>query len=173
MSVDHPGHEGWDAPVLPGGWYGVGAKDGRALARRFADAPGPLQEDGEASVQDGRHVVGWQAMCECGWRGPRWTRVDQVQDADEQSRLVHVPDLDSYGDAPDHIVQAIYDEWQEHLEPPLLLAVRDASQEAAAAQDRLAAAVAAARAEHSWADIGAVIGISRQAAHERWSKITG
>ncbi|MBB4920988.1 hypothetical protein [Streptosporangium saharense] len=173
---DDGSHEGWDAPVFPGDRYGLGSGGGGALVRRYAPGPGPLREVGDLEEGvDGHAVTGWRGLCSCGWRGPLWVRVSTGAEEDTDVRRVWWGlDANPYGDAPADVEAGIFTEWRAHLEPPALAAVRAAAREAAAAADRLTAAVRAARADRrSWADIGAMVGITRQSAYERWSRITG
>jgi DNA-directed RNA polymerase specialized sigma24 family protein len=56
--------------------------------------------------------------------------------------------------------------------PPVLRAVAVALDERAAAEQRLVDAIAAARlAGHSWAEIAQRLGVTRQAAHERYARL--
>lgn len=71
-------------------------------------------------------------------------------------------------------------DWFEQFDPDVLdatdamslRAVRAASEERGAAEARLAEAVAVARAEgHSWAEIGAMVGTSGEAARQRYGRV--
>ncbi|MET8145652.1 hypothetical protein ABZU32_35575 [Sphaerisporangium sp. NPDC005288] len=166
-------HEGWAATEFPGNRFSVGLGEGGALVRAFGPGPGrlPAQRLAPPEVVDGREAIGWRGMCECGWRGPLWQRVDSAQEHDTTDRRIWWPDLDQYADAPADVENAIGNEWRRHLPAEELAAVREHAQEAAAAQVRLTDAVHAAReAGHSWADIGEAVGITRQSAHERWAR---
>ncbi|MFF4196113.1 hypothetical protein [Nonomuraea sp. NPDC001831] len=148
-TADLPGHEGFVAPVLPDGEL---ASSSSAFTRTF---------------------VGYQAACSCGWTDRR-----------------------RYPATPEGAKEAEYRWWSRHT-PPLLAAAPPSwlvtksnllcEQVVKLAADRpLAAltllsqveswqrtlldqAVAGARDNGaSWAEIGEAIGISKQAAHERF-----
>lgn len=116
-------------------------------------------------------VTGWQAQCECGWRGTTWQRDEAINDdpADEQLDADHM--LLSDGRSIEDVGHA---EWKQHVQP--LAAAESVRSAAAAVRDAEAAldeAVAAARAGNppsTWEQIGRAVGISRQSAHERWAR---
>jgi len=64
-------------------------------------------------------------------------------------------------------------EWEAHIAPLRGTAdVRHAAAEVAEAEARLTAAVAAARKQGAtWEAIGRAAGMTRQSAHERWSRV--
>lgn len=168
--TDDGQHEGWDAAEFPGGRFSIGSGGGGALVRHFA--PGPMlgEHEGEPEVIDGRQAIGWRGMCECGWRGPLWKRVDTAEQQEITDHQIYASYADKYGNAPDWVADAIYAEWEAHLEPKHLTAVREHAQAARAAQARLDEAVhAALTAGTSWTDIGKAAGITSRAARERWS----
>lgn len=174
-------HEGWEAAQFPGDRLSFGATGGRtggAMVVRYDLATGRRVEEYDPLnpiVVDGRDAVGWRGICECGWVGPLWQRVDSAEEHDLAARRIHAPDVDDlqYGDAPEEVEEAIYWEWRAHLEPETLTAVREHAQAVSAAQGRLTIAVHEARqAGASWADIGTAAGISKQSAHERWAGIS-
>ncbi|GII89743.1 hypothetical protein Ssi03_77330 [Sphaerisporangium siamense] len=161
------GHEGWGPAVFPDGRLSVGSSGGGAMVR------GP--DDRLEKGVDGRTAIGWQAACECGWRGPLWRRVATAGEHAPDRHQVFVPDVDRYGDAAEELQAAMRAEWSGHAADARdpLEQVREQAREAGAAQARLTDAVHAARqAGHSWADIGQAVGITRQSAHERWARLT-
>ncbi|MEU8197046.1 hypothetical protein AB0C10_24990 [Microbispora amethystogenes] len=170
--TDDGEHEGWDAAEFPGDRFSIKWQAGGAVVRHFPPRPGPLPTyKGDPEVIEGRQAIGWRGMCDCGWRGPLWKRADSPEQHDPAARLIWSDN--HYGDAPEDVARAMRDEWKAHLEPDALTDVRRQAREASAAQDRLARAVRAARADgRSWAEIGAAAGITRQSAHERWARIT-
>lgn len=170
--TDDGEHEGWEAAEFRGGWFSVGSNGAGAMVRRFG--PGPLrgQHRGARETIDGREALGWRGLCECGWRGPLWERVQVPAEHDPASHKVYDPDPSPYGDAPAEVEDAIHREWTAHLEPETLISVRSMAQAVNDAQAQLTEAVREARRDgRSWADIGGAVGISRQSAHERWGQI--
>lgn len=170
-------HAGWAATEFSGDRYAYGAsgkpigQGGGALVRYRDPDTGHWERRQE--VVDGRAALGWRGLCECGWRGPLWTRADEPELADLDVRRLHLPEPSPYGIPPEGIEDAIRAEWQAHLHPTdALTEVRIHAAAMAAAQVRLADAVRAARRTgSSWADIGNAAAITRQSAHERWAHI--
>jgi hypothetical protein len=167
-------HEGWDAAEFPDGRFSVGSGDGGTLVRFVGpdlDADDVLADDLGRGVLDGRTAIGWRGLCGCGWRGPLWRKVADTGQHDLAAYRVYDPAPSVYGDAPAGIEDAIYQEWLGHLPAPALIDVRAAAEDVRKAETRLDDAVARARADgSSWADIGDAAGITRQSAHERWSR---
>lgn len=159
-------HEGWPAALFADGARSVGAANQQAVV----ELPGGGEE-----LRDGEEATGWQARCECGWVGPVWVRVAVSSQDDRPRRQVYVSMPSISGLAPEEVEEAMSREWRQHAEQGRVLeVVRERAREVAAAQARLAEAVRAARsAGRSWAEVGEAAGISRQAAHERWSKAVG
>lgn len=164
--TDEEGHEGWPAALFADGARSVGTQDQQAVV----ELP-----NGEEELRDGEEATGWQARCECGWVGPVWSRVAVSSQDDRSRRRVYVSTPSIYGSAPEEVEEAMDREWRQHAEQGRVLeAVRQQAREVAAAQARLGEAVRAARgAGRSWAEVGEATGMSRQAAHERWSKAWG
>lgn len=119
-------------------------------------------------------VNGWKAVCSCDWRS------DNLARREDTSALLT-------GDTatPDNALlldgrtaeEALRDEWLEHMQPDLerlrrVAAIRSAADTYWQARHDLDQAVSAAREEPalSWADIGQAAGMTRQSAHERWSR---
>lgn len=180
-------HEGWAAAQFPGDRLSFGSTGGGAMVVRYDLATGRRVEEYDTlnpTVVDGREAIGWRGICECGWLGPLWQRVNASEQHDPAAHRIHAPDVDvplfpegldrlQYGDAPEEVEEAIYQEWRAHLEPEHLAAIRIEARAVNAAQARLTEAVRTAReAGASWADIGSAAGITRQSAHERWATRT-
>lgn len=181
--TDDGEHEGWEAGVYPGGRVSTGSGgDGAGGIGAMVRPVGPdgrVRYDGDAAFVDGRQVLGWRAICTCGWHGPLWERVDDPAGHDLAARRVHHPaftvgggtrDHRVFGSPPDEVEDALHDEWIEHVRPhQRLTEVADAADAVTDATERLTRAVHAARdAGASWTDIGRAVGITRQSAHERW-----
>lgn len=161
-------HEGWCATVFPDGRVSTGARHDGALVA-------PVGPDGRAGhaddVLDGRTAIGWRGHCGCGWQGPLWERVATAEEASTTDRKVWWPDPDHYGEAPAGVQDTVWSEWETHLEPKSLIAIREAAQAVREAQARLDAAVRVACEERrSWTEIGKAAGMRRQSAHERWGR---
>ncbi|MFF5265310.1 hypothetical protein ACFY4C_41050 [Actinomadura viridis] len=173
---DDGDHGGFAAAVWPDGRVSLGHTPGGAEVL-------PLGSDGridydnagdEPELRDGRTAIGWRGVCECGWSGPLWELVGTAGEHDEAARRVHV-EVDKYAEAPDEVEKGVWAEWHEHVRLlKALAAVAEAAQAAAVAEAHLTDAVRAARAAgNSWTDLGAEVGITGQAAHERWAKVCG
>lgn len=162
----------WGELVMSGSSTGAGVLVPRltadaAVARAFAG-----RDDDPYQVVPWSEVAGWQAACDCGWRGPEWA-IDDVtlrltENFDASDAL-----LTGGGTVEDAALAA----WREHVRPIQERAGRVEGIEAAAnrywqARHDLDLAVDAAREEPaiSWADIGVAAGMTRQSAHERWSR---
>ena len=121
---------------------------------------------------DGRTAIGWRGVCTCGWRGPLWRKVTDPLQEDLTAHEVYDAEPSVYGDAPPSLEDAIWQEWHDHLPPRSLADVRDEAQGVRRAQARLDDAVRRARGDGcTWAAIGDAAGITRESAHERWSKM--
>jgi hypothetical protein len=128
-------------------------------------------------------VVGYVAGCDCGWRGRPWTRVHSAAAAgadawhgpedgaviDETNRLIFQPG--PYYDLDDVAERPVVDEWRRHIDPLVTLeSLEEAAARQAAATRALDDAVRVARATGAtWAQIGQVVGMTRQSASERWA----
>lgn len=107
-------------------------------------------------------IIGWRTACTCGWQGELWERVTTTAEADLSKSKRR--DYCSLGGfflmLPKKVEDAIGDEWRVHIVPA----------KAVAGVEAAARKYAAARTSGApWADIGDAVGITRQAAHERWS----
>lgn len=160
-------HEGWDAAVFPDGRVSTGPADGGARVH-------PIGSDGRigygrGDVVDGRTAIGWRGHCACGWQGPLWERVAQTRHDFAARRIYALSECLLSGAAPDDVAVAIRAEWETHLDPPSLVAVRKAAEAVRRAQGHLDAAVRAARKDgRTWTRIGESAGVRRQYAQERW-----
>lgn len=114
-------------------------------------------------------IVAWVVGCEtCGWRGTRWERVTDPDQADWDAQRVYAGED---GWPPDSVEEAGHQEWlHEHVQPfDVLDELKAAARSAAAARRRLDLAVVDARdVGASWTDVGRATGMSRQSAHQRW-----
>ncbi|UYY83716.1 hypothetical protein OIT41_20430 (plasmid) [Arthrobacter sp. YA7-1] len=114
-------------------------------------------------------VIGWRGACTCGWRGMMWIRVGSAVEEDLPRRRAYIPSS-GFSDPSASVEEAIEGEWRAHVMPLKLVdEVRAAAREYASAGERLTDSVAEAKAGGAtWAEIGAAVGITRQAAQERW-----
>jgi hypothetical protein len=165
-------HEGWVAPLFADG--AISASSGFDTYTVSYDAAGASLFDRD-EWRPGAAVVGWVAACTCGWRGQPWLRAAELSDEDLAARRV-------YGDYraddgrllfdPEQatVSAAVRTEWQQHVEPDLLLAeIAELTEQRNDLDRRLAGTVAKARqAGSTWDAIGRAAGITRQSAHERW-----
>lgn len=154
------------------GYVGAEVPDGR-LAATYSSA-GVEVWNPETNTFDkfaNDDVVAWVVTCEeCGWRGSRWERVTDHEQADWDANRVYVSPEEHMGWAPESVDEAGHQEWEQHLRPVLALdELGKAAREAGAARRRLDLAVVDARdSGASWADVGRATGMSRQSAHQRW-----
>jgi len=190
-------HEGFVKAVfadgqLGGGTWGGGDRvsvDGsNGLHRR--------DESGASLWRPSAAVVGWRIACDHvpssvpdedlghawvrteQWLSPQvWHRVYSPADEDLDQRRIyaslddsHSVDLMGRAEGDDHLEERLLTEWRAHIEPEdHARSIRTALDALAAAKQTLDLEVAAGRtAGLSWADIGRVAGITRQAARDRW-----
>jgi hypothetical protein len=184
-------HEGWvaalfhDALSVGSGPEGFLVKVNMYPADRAAD--GDVEPDDWRSHEA---AIGWIGACTCGWRSAPWTRAAKPTDEDLAARRAFgdfvwidgaaVTDFDPANPPGpvlfdiDHraIGEITHAEWKQHIEPDRLLAqIADLTAQRHELDERLAKAVAQARAVNAtWEDIGRAAGITRQSAHERWSR---
>jgi hypothetical protein len=117
-------------------------------------------ETASSSARTASEVIGWRSACECGWRGMQFYPRSEWPS--------------STGIAPDGVdgweTGSAFAEWDRHLDRVLPeLAVHDLAQQLADVEERLQAAVQAARfAGLSWSRISAVAGTSPDRAAHRW-----
>lgn len=111
-------------------------------------------------------TVGWQPHCECGWRGEACNRIGSTHEILGANRSVKAL-IGSPAIPPLHLEQTAMEQWRRHV---LSWNVEMAAQSLGRAAVRLDQAVTEARtAGLTWADIGRNTGMTRQAAHQRWS----
>jgi hypothetical protein len=157
-------HEGWAAAEWADGRLSAGSAAGGALVT------GP-DLDGADGVADGREAIGWRGVCECGWRGPLWRKVTGPAAADPAARRVHDSEPSRWGDPPPGVEDTIWREWNGHLPPRSLSAVRAAALSFSDARARLDQAFRQARAEGStWDHIAAATATTSQDARRRWGQ---
>jgi hypothetical protein len=123
-----------------------------------------LEGDTDASTppdQLGPRVIGWRSACQCGWQGAQFYLRSEWPTSE-------------YASAPEEVEERCKAEWERHLRSALpVLAIHDLAQQVTQAEENLVEAVCAARAAGvSWAVIGEAAAITKQSAHERWSKVT-
>jgi hypothetical protein len=161
------GHEEWAASIAPDG-RPTGSSTGQGmLVHGITGRYEPDTTRPDYEVVPHREIIGWRGQCECGWQGEFRKRVVSPEEADLTQRQAHLP-LEESAHAPEPVDDAICEEWETHIAPLGAIAdVKAAAREYAQAGQRLDKTVAAARA--TWADVGRAIGITRQAAHERWT----
>ena len=157
------GHEVYAAMLFADGVIGSG--DGPVGITISTAADGTALAYDDWQHRPGSGVVGWVPVCECGWRGEPWARVGHPLEEDMPARRAY---------SPDHYAPEVVEDDPQgptHARPFALLSyVSDCAREAREASTALAEAVAAAREYGApWEGIGRAAGMSRQAAHERWS----
>ncbi|RJL33359.1 hypothetical protein D5H75_11225 [Bailinhaonella thermotolerans] len=146
---DIPGHEGYGAPILPGGEV---ARSATAFTRDF---------------------VGYLAACSCGWTDRRQhpPTPEGAKEAETQWLRRHATPLLAAAPPSWLVVKSnVLCELIVNLaaERPLA-ALKLLSQVESWQRTLLDQAVAAARRNGaSWAEVGEAMGISKQAAHERF-----
>ena len=172
--TDAGDHEGWVARVLEDGREAHGSTgrhrdDGSVEYVELVGVAG--DPDGEEQVSSD-HVVAWVPECTCGWRGTIWERVTELHLADDAAQRGWRP-LGEVGDEPPHVEEFAHAEWRRHLQPHDAAAAVGRAAEAVAEHQRQleAAVIDARRLGLSWEKIGAAVGITRQAAHERWGRV--
>lgn len=163
-------HEGWAAAVAPDGRLSSSSSGAGMLVEGITGRYKPDKMLPDHEVVPDSEIIGWRGACSCGWRGEMWERVKSLPAADF-SRRRDFAAPDEFANPSSKVEDAIHDEWKAHLAPLEAVAgVEAAAREYHQAGHRLDKTVAAAKAAGaSWADIGRVVGISRQSAHERWA----
>ncbi|WP_194829229.1 hypothetical protein [Nocardia sp. XZ_19_231] len=170
--TDDGQHEGYVAHEFADGRSG-GAWSAGPIADTGAD--GIMLAVAEWQTRGDAEVVGWRPVCsrdgrEC-WGGELWTRVADPSDHAPELRRIYSEAADLDEDVQDVLMQ----EWEAHIAPTRGTAeVRYLADEADDVQSRLAAAVRSAREQGaSWEAIGKAARMTRQSAHERWSRVIG
>jgi hypothetical protein len=162
-------HEGWAAQVVPDGRLSASSSGEGVLVQGVTGRYRRDELMRDYEIVPDAEVIGWRGACTCGWQGALWTRVGSAAEEDLPRRRAYIP-ASGFSDPSATVEEAIGEEWRAHAVPVTLVAdVRAAARGYARAGERLTASVAAAKAAGAtWADIGAAVGITRQAAHERW-----
>jgi hypothetical protein len=177
-STDDGRHEGWILHYFADGSSGGGGRSHDETSVDYAPDGSP------ASTQDEfRHpgaVVAWQAICTNAldggaicWRGPRWERVHTPEEADPDNNRGYTKD--GLAEDGDLVAENMYIDWEEHPLPvDILQKITETTTAIAELEQQRSDHVAHARLlSQSWEAIGRAAGMTRQSAHERWSKTTG
>ncbi|MFE3281243.1 hypothetical protein [Nocardia sp. NPDC059239] len=169
--TDDGKHEGFVTAWFPDGMLGTGFTGNTVFARMPCTDGRKLHDydRGEEVERPDSEVAGWQPVCECGWRGSLWRRV--ATEAEQDLTVYRAYSRDSLSDDFDEMLMV---EWEQHIAPAtavhevalITAEIRDAEQRRVEAVTRARAAGA------SWEAIAQAANITRQSAHERWSKIT-
>ena len=178
--VGNTQHEGYALPLFADGQEGSGVSSGRGY--HVGEYDGTDVGDWRTSEQ----VTGWRAACECGWRGPDWTRMyspvtmgapADAEDflVDRGRREIYLSRSAPWADLDDDAENAVIDQWRAHIRPwKALEDVEELAGRYVKTGRELDAAVASARAGGAtWADVGRAVGITRQSARERWATKLG
>jgi hypothetical protein len=135
---------------------------GRLLGRHYGvlqfDGPGRDHEEdlsGMTVIFDSSHDVrGWMLWCTCQWTGPFYERTER------NSR---------HGEASPQIRDSARDAFRDHLASLPIVQLHRAHRVLSEAKANLDRCVAIAKSNGvTWDEVGAVLGMSRQSAHERW-----
>lgn len=163
-------HEGWLYARVPDGRLSLDLREGSVVVEGVSGAYPRHPDRRDCEIVPDDDVTGWCAACACGWKGPLWDRIPVPEAADLKRRRVYVPFLGVAVPSVD-VEAAMRQEWESHAIPARAVSELQAAARAAGqAQARLDRGVQAARAAGvTWAGVAAVVGISRQSAHQRWS----
>lgn len=155
-----PDHEGWVTMTYADGKVssGTSTSAGHYLDgyKYLPDEPGEMPgRIDPAYLRPYDQVTGWLPRCSCGWSG---TEVPVAEDAGK------------WREPSDDQEDALMDEWRRHIAPFTRTArVRDLADRVAELSSDLAAAVREAKGQGaSWTDLGRALGVSKQAAQQRY-----
>jgi hypothetical protein len=171
-------HAGWVGALFGDGAIsiGLGPVDRPQAGFQLGyDADGTDLED-LGICRGHAEVTGWIGVCTCGWRSRPWARVATPPEEDLAARRVYGGFFMSDGRLFDvdnrAVCRTTLAEWRQHIEPDGLLAlIGDLTEQRRQLDERLARLVAQAREVGvTWEDIGRAAGVTRQSAHERWSR---
>jgi len=179
-------HEGYLVPQFVDGQRAVGVLGGGIPDDRVASGPEVQAADGSWAYpsRPAGEVTGWVICCDCRlpgssfryttWVGPVFTRVPSKALEDPKALRVYATDEDVvFVSDREDVHEVAHDLWRsEHaFGADALGEVEAAAQAAAAAKERLDAAVAIARASGaSWEAIGRAAGMAKQSAQGRWGQ---
>lgn len=138
--TDDGRHEGWVAPTFADGAYGTGGNGEGVIVSRIGTK---VLEYDDWQTRPEFEVIGWTAVCECGWRGQMWTRVASGAEVlgNPGARLAYSEDI--WADDLNDLGHA---EWKVHIAPVVALEeVRRLVARRAEIESELEKAVAAAR----------------------------
>lgn len=144
------------ASRLDGVWVPAVVAD-KGVAREVRDFPDGTTE----ALLPWERVVFWRAQCSCGWAGGM--------------RPATETDPRGQRDCPDLLADEVFlPQWQEHIaDVTTLISLRRLARKRAELDQEIDQAASRARAAgHSWNQIGAAVGISKQAAQQRWGTST-
>ena len=154
---DLANHHGWPAQLLADG------------AITWTCVPDGSQADPRLSAPP----IGWAAACSCGWRGPPWIRVSDVEHEDMHGRHLYSPTM-----ALGRRDSLLHIDWEAHMRPRLaVLRVNHAylTWSGAPADQRMDAWLnlclavdAAIAAGSTWAAIGMATGVGERDARAQW-----
>lgn len=179
-------HEGYVLPEFADGARGNGSSGGGVpddqviVAVEYVGEPGSITGT-RYVTRPAAEAIGWRVVCDCRlgdqssvtntWSSELIVRVPSSALEDEAAGRIYATDEDviDAGDAHHGMFWGIWDE--QHIAPlEGLAAIARASAAVASAEADLSKAVGAARANGaSWEAIGRAAGMTRQAAHSRWS----
>jgi len=186
--ADAPGHDEWhEGYVIP-----EFADSERGLRISGGDIPDAqiaveARDDGSYRTRRASEVIGWRAECNCYLRActdknqiwasdQLWVRVDSpLQHEPDAFRIyaddAHVIDV-GHGDDLEDAARLLWR--RDHIDAiDAAAGIQAAAAALRSAQNALDDLVGAARQSGlSWAQIGTAVGVSVQAAYERWAKTT-
>lgn len=178
-------HEGYLVPQFVDGQRAVGVTGGGIPDDQVASGPEVQAADGTWSypTRPAGEVTGWVVCCDCRindsfryttWVGPVFTRVPSKALEDPKALRLYATDEDVvFVSDREDVHEVAYDLWRsEHaFGADALGEVEAAARAAAAAKERLDAAVAIARASgETWEAIGRAAGMAKQSAQGRWGQ---
>ncbi|MCP9625239.1 hypothetical protein NMK54_34400 [Nocardia otitidiscaviarum] len=168
-------HEGVVIHIFGDGMSGSSWSGGPVATVRADGTDLPTEDWQTRTWED---VVAFRAICtDCSdyryrqcWQGPVWTRVATADDQDLTQRRLYAPDQYGLDEASEDLIMQA---WDQHIAPYAgCWAIEVAAAAVAEAQQRLTDAVREAREQGaSWEAIGTAAGMTRQSAHERWSRL--
>lgn len=185
-------HEGHVKVVYADGRLGGGMSSAGGLSVDGPDGLAARGADGENELRPPAAVVGWRVACDHvpahvadealqrSWRQPEqwlspiaWRRVYSPAEQDLAQHRICAPLDDPWSvDIADRddLEELLLAEWRTHIEPEdHARTIRAALDGVTAAKQLLDMEVSAAHAAGiSWAEIGRVAGMTRQAARDRW-----